>query len=918
MYKRLFTIKHNNKSFVIFVNEKHRFVFMEQRGNELVYPDYEDFLYLFNVYNVNHGVLSSTNTLIGDRVLPPEKINYKGLLLSIICSLNLSYVIGTNLAISVKGDNVVVESVEEKKYISPKSVTELNEYLGYRKISVDELFSAIDENDSFNERQREITKNIITEKLKLNPNMDLRLFYENVKTLKIVMSSRKELEERFNEKMDGCYMPSENTIYLTDTDYDLESTFAHEISHVMHGYWRDQDGVVIHFDTGRSSLHEILTNREGQMGMENFSGGYGGDTSDMGRALTYLLKHSDKFSYIIYDEYGLDPLFDELKEKYPNVDIDFIIDFYNAYHRNYVSVEYEEISIFDNEYLLDQFYEMAVLNIDKDNVLGSLKDLIELFQKNEENCKKYSEKYFDYLIDNSLISNDMGYFIKNVDHFVIKDSKLYLGTVDNKYYFGNELRNITDDCMNIPLTQSMKTKIIDDYFMGTSIDEKYLLNLVGEENIFSRGFIGKINEYSEEEILRIYYAILHVMIDNCSSLEETQKQYVLFCDMCSESYRYLAIDWDKKYEINDSALDEYLQTCVDKKFTNEKDNKFIKNINHIINYNGNYYVVKKISNFGGTDYNPNYRNDDYRLSTCLVNGQIRVTYYDENGEEKDFIINRDIFTDYELSTSGLMKVQSFLNSHDTQQLSQEYLSSLIDGCGMNPQHLYDNVFKLSNGEVIYDGELDDSILIEFGKEENRVTYQIIKDNKVLYKSCDNFVPLSSRVSYKLFLKFLDYDENEYMDEILNNSDLINSLCILMPIMKEAKLKWIQYSTAVITEDQEGKTSNSYRKDIDFINPYVINMDGQNCYARDIVFFSSPDDGWLYASFPDGTTEPIFDLNQIEGFFPEDEFIFTDLEDYIELYNLQPNENGIYEMTKEQIIDLVVKDFSEESNQNKSK
>ncbi len=915
MYKKIFTIKHNNKSFVIFVNEKHRFVFMEQRGNELVYPDYEDFIYLFNLYNVDHGVVSDTSTLIGERVSPPEKVSYKGLLLSVIYALNLSYALAHNPAFSIKDDKVIIENVEKNKHVLPKSVSELNKYLGYRHISVEELFKAIDENDSFNERQREITKNIITEKLKLNPDMDLRLFYENVKTLKIVNASVSELEEKFNESLDGCYASGDNTIYLSS---DKDGLFAHEISHVMHTYWRVINGEVIYINAGRSSLYEMVTDREGELGVGHTLYGYGGQNSDMGRALTYLLKHSDKFSYKIYDEYGLDPLFDELKEKYPNVDIDFIIDYYNAYHKNYVSLEYEEISIFDNEYLLDQFYEMAILNIDKDNVLGSLKDLIELIKKNDEYCKKYSNKYYNYLRDNSLISNDMFDFLSKINNFVMKDNQLYIGTTDNKYYYGDELRDITDDCLKIPLTQNIRIRILDDYLMGTSIDEIYLSKIIGEENILDANFIYIINDYTAEEVDKIYHAIFNVMMENCSSLEELQEQYLKFIDMFHKSHRYLTIYGDVIYELKDDFLDEYLHICTEKKYITENDSKIIKNVSHIIYYNGNYYLVKKISNPGCIEYNQNCQSDDFVQSTCLARGPVGVTYLDENGNENYLIINREVYVEYEITDSGSIKMQTFLSNHDSKQLSQEYLSSLVEECGMINNHLYDNVFKLSNGEVIYDGELDDSILIEFGKEENMVTYQIIKDDKVLYKSCDNFVPLSSKVSYKMFLSFLDYKETEYMDKILNNSEIMSGLSSLNSVIKETKVKWNEYATVMTSKDGEGKTTYSFKQDIEFIKPLVVNMDGQSCYARDIVFFSSSEDGWLYVNFPDGTLEPVFDLNQLENFYPEDEFIFDNLEKYIELYNLQPNENGIYELTREQIIDLVVKDYNEDLNKDKSK
>ena len=211
----------------------------------------------------------------------------------------------------------------------------------------------------------------------------------------------------------------------------------------------------------------------------------------------------------------------------------------------------------------------------------------------------------------------------------------------------------------------------------------------------------------------------------------------------------------------------------------------------------------------------------------MARGPVGVTYLDENGNENYLIINREVYVEYEITDSGSIKMQTFLSNHDSKQLSQEYLSSLVEECGMINNHLYDNVFTLSTGEVVYDGELDDSVLIEFGKEENMVTYQIIKDDKVLYKSCDNFVPLSSKVSYKMFLSFLDYKETEYMDKILNNAEIMSGLSSLNSVIKETKVKWNEYATVMTSKDGEGKTTYSYKQDIEFIKPLVVNMDGQS-------------------------------------------------------------------------------------------
>ena len=892
MFKRLFEIKYNNKLFAVFVNDKHRYAFMEIKDGELVYPDYEDFKHLFEVFNVNNGVL--TSTMIGERL--DEKVDFKGTLLSLIYTVSLMFPIALhvdhivdekNKSITIKYQNEEIE----KDYVNPESVRALNAYLGFRDITKEEVFNAIDNNESFNDRQREITKAIIEAKMEINPNIDLRLIYENVKDIKIEYRTSEKILDELKVHASGCYCSWINTIYLSSDDDFL---FGHEISHAMHYYSRRVNNREVYVTAGRSSLQECMTNKEANMGLGLKQEKLGEDE----RALNFLLEHADKFDFSVYDEYGLNPLFDELKSKYPDADIEYIIDFFNGAHDAVVNDMNFDISMFDNEYLLDQFFNMSIQSIDKSNAFDELDILLQLIDTNEECAKKYSEKYYKYLIDNSLINIDFN--LDTIDYIVYKDNnELYLGTKNNE-----------DNCVNIPLTTKKKLMIIKDYCEGIDIfSNEYVSNLITSFDIIDNNFI---KDRSSEEIIKSFELIFEKTLKDCSTLEEIQEEYFLFIDRTKElditnsNYR----DALMLLHNNNYFFDKYIQICKEKGLINNET--FINNIDSIIILDGKYYLVKSI------DYTYLPRNTfkryeyEYTIDSEFNDSLTKIVYYDENFNEKELIINKTVYSIIDLKNKGKIKFLMSINNGNN-SLSQETIKQVMDEVGIE-EISYSKAFTLSNGEVIYDGELDDSVFIEFGKnKEGQITYQISKDDTVIYKSCDDFESLSSKISYKLFLEVVP-GEDDYMDSLLTNENICEGLFFLEPIMKEVKVNWIPAEKTAIRHNQDGTeqeyTSYSYRRDVDFIKPVLVSLDGQLCYARDITVTSSHKDSNLYINYPDGSRDIVIDLAKDNLFDYEEEFYFEYLEHYIDLFVLQPNEDGVIELSKEELHRLILEDFTD--------
>lgn len=917
MFKKLFTINYNNKEFLILVNEEHRYAFMEIKDNKLVYPDIEDFKKLFYIFNVDNGI--ETFKLKGERL--EEKVDYKSLLLSVLLSSTLVFPVWLDVDYFINKDNSLLIRTRNEQYyknhICFNSITDLNAYLGYEDISIEDVFEVVDKNENFTERQKEIVKNIITEKVNINPDIDLRLIYENMKDLKIIYVTNEELSEKFNysNSVIGCYCRVGNEIYLTS---DNDELFAHEISHAMHGYYREIDGKYIDYGPGRSVFHENMTNREGSLGVGHDMCGQAQDE----RVFAFLLNHCDKFNMSIYDEYGIDPLIDELKEKYPEVDIDYIIDFFNAAHNAAVSIDSERISMFDNEYLLDQLYEIAIRSVDENNKFEEINELFIVFNNKEEICNKYRNKYYKGLLDNGFIGTQEYDFITKIDHLVLKDKIFYIGTSENKY-FNYDLEQIdeTDDCIIVPITEEIKDRIINDYGIGLFVfDNEYTSSLIKDGCLLNNVTANGIRNYNKEDIEYVIDEVFYKMLENCDSLEEIQEQYLLFKDtyetlLITES-NYMTV-WREAINSN-KYFCSYRDFCVEKGLTSERNMSLVEDTEYIVEYQGNYYLAKSISN-NVTSYNVfNSYNIGFNRYSAFVNSDIvKVVYIDENFEEKELSISKDAFAYYKIKEKGRLSMQTFFENNDGSIISQELLNRLVEDCNIDIEERYKNAFTLSTGEVIYDGILDDSFYVEFGKNSNNeITYQITQGEKIIYKSCDDFAPLTSKIKYKTFIDTNSYEYNNYMDEIFSTRSLNYGFNSLQPLMRDVKVVLEEYEEVVPINNEDGeiidyKNIPCINTTIDFINPVVVNIEDQNCYARDIYIYGKTDDNCIYICYPNGSVEQIMqvdDIDNIEDFY-SGIFYGNYLEYYLDQNNIIPDEDGIIYISKEQIFEMVKNDIT---------
>ena len=108
---------------------------------------------------------------------------------------------------------------------------------GYDTVSREQLLEALDANQSIPERYKEFIRNYIDDWLRLWPDSDMTVFYNNLFTLEVVELSSGEMQkESLSQTVAAQYLKKENRIQVLDT-IDLEQSsddyiiLAHELTH---------------------------------------------------------------------------------------------------------------------------------------------------------------------------------------------------------------------------------------------------------------------------------------------------------------------------------------------------------------------------------------------------------------------------------------------------------------------------------------------------------------------------------------------------------------------------------------------------------------------------------------------------------------------------------------------------------------
>ena len=494
-YKKLFDIKYHNKTFTIFIDDYHRRTFLEKNDlGEYIYPTLEDFKALNNIYNIHNPLIEYDLR----KYFFKEKVRLtSGVLAITLLATTLGDALATNFQnyqVEETEDSVVITSVEAVKAMHQiTDLKELDSILGYTSVRKEQVLEAVNANPNLNNYYKEIIYNLVNRIYEEYPNIDLRVFYENVKTLEIREVDKNDFHNEFNNYSVANYVSDQNRINLS-SNANLQ-TIYHELAHAMYSFYWSEYGV--YRATNYSALNEAMTNH-----VTNFLSSNINTYTNEGLILEYLMSFTD-YTYEDYMQYGIEGLISILKEKYPSIDIDYICDCANTIKDTTLNLGLY-ISLQDCNNLLDELFSLSLLNVNEQNLYEPFTNFVKLLKGNQELLNQYLEQYNSYLTTKNypiITKEELDTVIDKYRDFssiIITNEGTYIGKInsDNHYEIidGNNKKEISSK----EIKQILSLKSFEKEFETAYLKDK---DLLGTSTFWDRlidGYAKENNLYLNE------------------------------------------------------------------------------------------------------------------------------------------------------------------------------------------------------------------------------------------------------------------------------------------------------------------------------------------------------------------------------------------------------------------------------------
>ena len=688
-----------------------------------------------------------------------KKNNFNRALSAVLIATDIFAVTGCISAIT----KLNKEIKSGKSYSYFENISKINELVdySYSDINKEDVIKAIERNPYIDDIYKEYAKIILEYMTNKYPKIDLRIFYENMLALDI------EIVDSFEDEIAvGTFTSSDDTIRLLK-GYEYNSkTIIHELLHSFYSFFgidKETGAYYIRYDDNNSIYNEALIESLA-CSIVNSINKYQVDTFDSyslyQRELNYLLSLTD-FDYYSVLKYGTSALIDIVKEKYPNVDIDFISkNIYDLYEKSKI----ENISNDELRILLNENFKLCLYSI-KD----SKNDLYESFinfckiidlQYNKELYEEYFNRYNSYLIKNGKNTINIDELDKRISYekMAIRKFNEGLNNIDkiNSEYLYEEFYKVLDD-IHINIDAKLTGRLLDiynDYLFCHGYTSNEVVNsktfnkfMLDYNNI--KGFIGVKND-------KVYPFIssdsrTYTILNDDGNINDI--------DINNVMYFYNNVNWidifmkySNKEKLEYTDLNEIMNNLVPEVLYN--DVPILINGNLIGNYNindlaVNYYLdsnnnikYKVTTLYGDILYSED--NLDYSCSWLPFRSFIKYNCFNTNSVELSNLLNDSYIKDYILNHGSVydednMLYDSFIYNKASNKLSNfpRYTLKVIDKD--NQEHKFDfNNIKLINycDDKIFalelNNELKNTSLIKVFEY-----YNLIIDNVYEYSYSDS-------------------------------------------------------------------------------------------------------------------------------------------------------------------------------------
>lgn len=332
-YKKMFSIEFNQKEFMLFLGEDGRITFLQMEDNQFKYPFLNDYLALYKIFNLQSPYLFAPVYHFDDFVRFMKKGTVTLLSLAIFFS-NVPTALANDIHVDVENNGQIVvvpvmsskdESDEssKKKSVLITDVADLDKYLGKVEVTRDLIVDACNKNQELPKEIRDIALGEYDKIYTKHPDANYRVFYENMKTLKINIYSEAEYNKLFPIGSEANYDYVVNEINIKEGTSKF--IIAHELAHTYYSIFRVVGNVYIIRRDRNTALHEGMTDKMAKWYTAPSSGSY--DTSE--KILDYLM-YLTGFTFEEFSRFGIDRLLSLCKSQYPEVDFEYISKTLNA------------------------------------------------------------------------------------------------------------------------------------------------------------------------------------------------------------------------------------------------------------------------------------------------------------------------------------------------------------------------------------------------------------------------------------------------------------------------------------------------------------------------------------------------------------------------------------------------------------
>ncbi|HBA37428.1 MAG TPA: hypothetical protein DCY94_01765, partial [Firmicutes bacterium] len=151
-------------------------------------------------------------------------------------------------------------TLPKDKDIKIDDTKELDEYLGYSHVTLEDVYEAIDANDNLSIEESNLTKHLAHGILEKYPNYDLRVYYENIKRgLFFEVLTKEEYDEKYPNCGIAHFNAKDRRISIIEGADD--KTKYHELGHATWSFDWDIDGVRLRREENIDSFIEAMNNR---------------------------------------------------------------------------------------------------------------------------------------------------------------------------------------------------------------------------------------------------------------------------------------------------------------------------------------------------------------------------------------------------------------------------------------------------------------------------------------------------------------------------------------------------------------------------------------------------------------------------------------------------------------------------------